>query len=122
MKNFKDLMVGMEMTQAEVFAKIAEIVDDEALVEFCEWNIEKLQAKKQVMTKSQKENVTLKEKLLTMSFEKLTAQEVTDEFNAEFGGQFSRNKILALLKQLKDTGKILREQVGKTAVFSTIAE
>ena len=71
------------------------------------------------LTKAQKENEEFKDKILEILVENgaMTATQV----GAEFGWSGSQ-KASALLKQMVDTGKVVKAKDGKVTVFSAVAE
>lgn len=117
-----------KMTKKEMFAQVIALaqgkevaVSTEEIVTFANHEIELLEKKsgKTGKTKTQKEN----EELVELVFDALAevGKPVTvSEFQAqsEYASQFSNQKLSALLKKLKDAGRIEKSVEGKKSYFS----
>lgn len=116
----------MMKTKKDKFVKIIEIlntteIDNETkvtLTDFCRDEIEKINNKKKTPTKTQKENLVIKDNIIEYLInceEPQTATEIWKEGFAEYSIQ----KIIQLLTGLVKDGKITRTKEGKNpAVFS----
>ena len=110
------------MTKREMFNLIAGINANNAeIVEFCKHEIELLSKKssKSGLTKTQKENIEIKAKLLKALAEVGSPVTIT-EFQAasEVASQYSNNKISALFRQLRESGEVVRVVEKKKSYFS----
>jgi len=111
------------MTKREMFVAIAEKVADNAeMVEFLNHQIELLDNRKsgeKGLTKTQKENLAVKETIL-MNLALFDEPVTVSELIAHGNGMeaFTNQKVSALLKQLKDEGKVVKASDGKRSVFS----
>ena len=117
-----------KMTKKEMFGRLIEIVeganieDTDAIVEFLNHEIELVSKKRNGQTKAQKEN----EKLVEVVFEAIANAghpvTVTELLKAVESDEIqSAQKLSALVKKLKDAGRIVRIEDKKKAYFS-IAE
>ena len=111
-----------KITKAQMFNAIREVVIDNAdMVAFIDHELELL-AKKSVskkMTKTQVENEEIKNKIVDVlgTFENgATASEVLGA-DVAFSGM-SNQKISALLKQLVDSGVVIKSSDKKKSIFS----
>lgn len=123
-----------KMTKKEVFERVIEIVkganvEDEAiLVEKLEKEIATLNKKRTSLTKTQKENEKLVEKVFDVIAEDETKEGITiaEVFNKmqDVEGITSTNKVSALIKKLKDAGRVTRVDNGrnKNVTFKANAE
>lgn len=109
------------MTKKEMFAEIATLcADREDVVEFCNREIELLGRKhgSSKPTKTQIENEKIKEAILEVlagaDEEKMSLKEI----NTALGGEYSPQKLSALLRLLKDAGKVEKTYEKKVAYFS----
>jgi DNA-binding transcriptional ArsR family regulator len=106
------------VTKKEKFAKIANLLaDHEDIVEFCNHEIDLLSRKRSTTkpTKTQRENEGIKERILaTLTEEPMTIGEI----NAAMETEYSPQKMSALLKQLVDTKKVIKDTIGKVPYFS----
>ena len=116
------------MTKRDYFSRLIEIVEgacvDNAteIVDFLKREIELVSKKSNVKTKTQKENEVLVKVVfnaLTEIGRPVTVSELQGA-NDEVGAM-SNQKVTALLKKLKDAGKVVRVDDKKKAYFS-IAE
>lgn len=110
------------MTKREMYEVIkVAMVENEEVVAFCEHEIELISKKKSVQTKTQKENVAITEviyKALAEVGRPVTVSELIAE-NPEVA-QYSVSKVSALLKPLKDNGRVVRT-VDKKKAYYTVA-
>ena len=106
------------VTKKEKFMEIANLLADrEDIVEFCNHEIDLLSRKRSSTkpTKTQRENEGIKEHILaTLTEEPMTIGEI----NAAMGTEYTPQKMSALLKQLVDTKKVIKDTVGKIPYFS----
>ena len=110
------------MTKREMFNLIATTNANNAeIVAFCDHEIELLSKKssKSGLTKTQKENIEIKAKLLKALAEVGSPVTIT-EFQAasEVASQYSNNKISALFRQLRESGEVVRVVEKKKSYFS----
>lgn len=121
-------MENKRVTKREYFSRLIEIVegayvDNSAeIVDFLNHEIELLSKKSNVKTKTQKENEVLMEVIFNALAEvgrPVTVSELQGA-NDEVGAM-SNQKVSALLKKLKDAGRVVRVDDKKKAYFS-IAE
>ena len=116
------------MTKRDYFSRLIEIVEganvdnSEEIINFLNHEIELSKKKSNVKTKTQKENEGLMEVVFNALAEVGRPVTVTELMgaNAEVG-TMSNQKVSALLKKLKDAGKVVRVDDKKKAYFS-IAE
>ena len=102
---------------------IEEVKNNEGLVEFINHEIELLdkKASNKKATKNQEENVGIKAEILnTLSEVGVTVTELMAK--SEVLGQYQNQKITALLKQLKDEGKVVKTYDKKKAYFALPSE
>ena len=108
-----------KITKREMFTSIREVVADNAdMVAFIDHEIELLDKKSssKKQTATQVANDGLKATILTvLTDEGKTASEVLTS-STEFSG-LSNQKISALLKQLVEEGKVVKETDSKKSVF-----
>lgn len=109
------------MTKKEMFAMIATVNADNAdIVAFCNHEIELLSNRKsgsKGLTKTQKANEGVKELIynaLAAVGEKMT---VTEILACEGLGEYTNQKISALLRQMVEAGKVTKVIEGKKAYF-----
>ena len=121
-------MENKRMTKRDYFSKLIEIVegayvDNSAeIVDFLNHEIELLSKKSNVKTKTQKENEGLMEVIFNALAEVGRPVTVSELQGAnEEVGTMSNQKVSALLKKLKDAGRVVRVDDKKKAYFS-IAE
>ena len=117
-----------KMTKKEMFAQVIAMaqgkevaVSTEEIVAFAEHEIELLEKKsgKTGKTKTQKENEVLVEQVFDALAEVGKAVTVTEfQAESEFAATFSNQKLSALLKKLKDAGRIEKSVEGKKSYFS----
>ena len=114
-----------KLTQKDYFNMIIELARDnerQDLVEFCEDRIEKLSRKgsSKKPTKTQVENENIKETILEVLGEMgaVSATMIATDPRVNVSNQ----KVSALLKQLKDEGKVLRSEDKGKATFSLVSE
>ena len=121
-----------KMTIKEMFERVIEIVkgagvEDEAiLVEKLEREIEKVSKKRTGLTKKQKENEVLVEKVFEVleATDKENGMTIAEIFNKmqDVEGITSTNKVLALVKKLKDAERVVRVDNGKDNVTFKVVE
>lgn len=110
-----------KVTKKDMFKMIMEETDNQEIIKFCQHEIELLERKssKSSQTKTQVEN----EKIKVVILESLAkvAKPVTiselQELDSEMA-QFSNQKLSALLRALKEEGKVVRTEDKKKARFS----
>jgi len=106
------------MTKKEMFTEIANLLSArEDIVEFCNHEIDLLSRKRTSTkpTKTQRENEVIKEQILaTLSDTPITISEI----NVCMDTKYSPQKLSALLKQLVDTKKVIKDTIGKVPYFS----
>lgn len=115
-------MENKKMTKKEYFGVLREMVLDNAeLVAFIDHEIELLnkKASKGSQTKTQKENETIKETILAEMATFESAYTITD-MQAKSGvlAEYSNQKISALLKQLVESGAVVKTTDKKKSYFS----
>ena len=115
-------------TKKEMFAKllaVKEVSENKEFVEFIQHEIDLLNKKssKSGSTKTQKENMEIKAKLLKALAEIGKAVTIT-EFQkfSEYASQFSNQKISAMFKQLETTGEIEKTVVKGKSYFEVLVE
>lgn len=108
------------MTNAQMFEALKEYVkgtDREAeFVEFLDRRIELATKKRNTLTKAQKENAEIVEKIYDYIVEvngPVTVNDVMDKFELP-----SSQKASALIKKLVDAGKVERGKDGKKAIYT----
>lgn len=116
-----------KMTKKEMFAQVIAMaqgkevaVSTEEIVAFVKHEIELLEKKsgKTDKTKTQKENEVLVEQVFDALAEVGKAVTVTEfQAQSEYASQFSNQKLSALLKKLKDAGRIDKSVEGKKSYF-----
>ena len=110
------------MTKREMFNFIATTNADNAeIVEFCNHEIELLSKKssKSGSTKTQKENVEIKAKLLKALAEVGSPVTITDfQATSEVASQYSNQKISALFRQMCKSGEVVKVVEKKKSYFS----
>ena len=116
------------MTKREMFvaiANVAEVAANEEMVNFINHEIELLdnrKTSKKGLTKTQKENEGVKAviaEVLADTGEKMT---VTELIADERLNGFTNQKISALLRQMVETGKVVKTIEGKKAFFAVAVE
>lgn len=120
-----------KVTKKENFGKIIEVLVSagrEDLVPVMEHEIELIDKKATSgkMTKTQEENVTIKELMVAEMIRIARPVSITDLLKespelAEKVGN-SNQKVSALMTQLKNAGVVVRTQDKKTALFSVVTE
>lgn len=114
-------------TKKELFGEVREIVEREGredLVKFVDHELELLEKKanRTGTTKTQKENEGIKEKIIEALVRIATPVTITElQEQDEEVGQYSNQKISALLTQLIKDEKVVRTKDKKKSMFS-IAE
>ena len=113
------------MTKRDYFSRLIEIVEgayvdnSTEIVDFLNHEIELLSKKSNVKTKTQKENESLMEVVFGALAEVGRPVTVTELQGAsEEVGTMSNQKVSALLKKLKDAGRVVRVDDKKKAYFS----
>lgn len=124
-------MEKTRVTKKEMYGRLIEIVeganvqDVEAIVEFLNHEIELVSKKRNGQIKVQKANVELVEKVyevIAAADRPLAVAEIYDAMR-DVEGITSANKVNALVKKLKDEGRVVRTEEKKKAYFSiAIAE
>ncbi len=113
------------MTKKEMFNMIAAVnADNTEIVEFCKHEIELLDKRgsgKKGQTKTQKENEGVKELILNALVETGERMTVTEILKCEGLGDYSNQKVSALLRQLIDAEKVEKVMEGKKAYFTAVA-
>ena len=114
-------------TKRELFGEVREIVEREGrtdLIEFVDHELELLEKKanRTGTTKTQKENEGIKEKIIEALVRIATPVTITElQEQDEEVGQYSNQKISALLTQLIKDEKVVRTKDKKKSLFA-IAE
>ena len=115
----------------DYYARLAEIVretaptDSEELISFIDHEIELLSAKasKKTPTKTQKENVAVTEKICEVLAEAEKPMTVTELMAADTElGQYSNQKLSALLSQLVKSNKVIKTIDKRRSYFALAAE
>lgn len=113
-----------KVTKKENFGRLIEIVeganveDREALVEFLNHEIELVSKKRNGQTKVQKANEGLVEVVFEAIANAEKAVSVTELFEIVKNDEIkSAQKVSALVKKLKDAGRVERIEEGKKAFF-----
>ena len=122
-----DKMTKKEMLERVIeIVKGAEVEDEAVLVEKLEHEIELVSKKRSGLTKNQKANLELVEKVYEVIANSESENGITLAviFNELAGveGITSVNKVSALVKKLKDAGRVERVDNGKDNVTFKIAE
>ena len=119
-----------KMTKKEMFERVIEIVkragveDEAVLVEKLEHEIELISKKRTGLTKNQKANLELVEKVFEVienAGKDVTLGAIFTELQ-DVEGITSVNKVSALVKKLKDAGRVTRVDNGKDNVTFKVAE
>ena len=111
-----------KITKAQMFAMIKEVEgvrENPAMVEFIDHELELLDKKSgsKKPTKTQEENVSLKEEILSVVTEVgATVTEIQSK-SATLGG-LSNQRVSALLKQLVESGQVIKTVEKKKSYFS----
>ena len=119
-----------KMTKKELFERVIAIVkeanvEDEAiLVDKLNHEIELVSKKRTSLTKNQKANIELADRILEVMKGLNKEVTVTEIYNAskDIEGITSPNKVSALVKKLKEAGKVEKIEDGKKSLFKVIAE
>ena len=117
-----------KLTKKEMFGKLIELAQENErtdLIEFCEHEIELLNKKASAsgQTKTQAENEKIKVVIaeeLTRIARAVTISELIKE--SESLGQYSNQKLSALLKQMVENDKTVTKIIDKKKSLFTIAE
>jgi hypothetical protein len=112
-----------KMTKREMYAHIATVnASDAEIVEFCNHEIELLDARKNSkgkgLTKVQKENENVKAVIADVLAEAEDKMTVTEMLTDSRLNTFTNQKISALLRQMIESGKVVKTIEGKKAYFS----
>lgn len=115
-------MENKKMTKRDYFNELKGLVADRTdLVDFIDHEIELLDRKssKSSQTKTQKENETIKEQIV-VALKEIARPVTVDELRANDAnmGEFSNQKLSALLKQLVDTNVVVKTIDKKKSYFS----
>lgn len=117
-------MSNARITKKEMFGRILAIADVQAnaeMVEFLNHEIELLNRKNSAKkaTPQQAENEKVKEKILEILTEPMTATQVMDAVQPFFKTVFSNQRISALLRQLGNEGtkQIKKYQIKRVTYF-----
>ena len=117
-----------KMTKRDYFSKLIEIVEcanvdnSEEIIDFLNHEIELSKKKSNVKTKTQKENEVLMEVVFNALAEVGKPMTVSEFMSAyEEIGAMSNQKVSALLKKLKEDGRVVRVE-DKRKVYFSIAE
>ena len=110
------------MTKRDYFNELKGLVANRTdLVDFIDHELELLDRKssKSSQTKTQKENETIKEKII-VALREIARPVTVDELRASDAnmGEFSNQKLSALLKQLVDTNVVVKTIDKKKSYFS----
>lgn len=109
-----------KITKRQRFMELLTIVgDNEDMVNFINHEIELLdkKASSSKLTKTQVENESIKTQILDKMIELARPVQISDLVVA-FDNEFTNQKISALVKQLVDSGKVLRQEDKKKAYFT----
>lgn len=116
------------MTKKEMFVAIANVpavAENAEMVDFLNHQIELLENRKSSprkgMTKTQKENITIKEAIMSALAETENFLTVTELISLNNLNNYTNQKISALLRQLVSEGKVTKRVEGKKSYFG-IAE
>lgn len=124
-------MAEKRTTKKENFYKIIEVLqanDRNDLVEVIQHEIELIEKKAMngKKTKTQEANEVIKDLIIAELVRIATPVTITEllQQSKELADMTnnSNQKVSALMTQLKDTGKVIREQVGKKATFTAVEE
>lgn len=76
------------------------------------------------MTKTQKENMVIKENLLGImaAGAEYTATDLTKAFNQAYDNEITIQRVSALLKQMVESGVVTKAMNGKRAMFAKVGE
>lgn len=111
-----------KMTKKDYFMAIMiECPNRQDIQEFCRHEIELLNKKstKKGTNKKQKENMLIKEQIQELNFdEPKTLNEIAEQLE----GEYSVQKLSALMKQLVDDGKFIRTKKDKKVAFEKVVE
>ena len=114
-----------KMTRRDYFSKLIEIVEvanvdnSEEIIDFLNHEIELSKKKSSVKTKTQKENEVLMEVVFNALVEVGKPMTVSELMAAnEEVGVMNNQKVTALLKKLKENGRVVRVEDKKKAYFS----
>lgn len=117
-----------KMTKRDYFSKLIEIVESVnvdnsvEIIDFLNHEIELSKKKSSVKTKTQKENEVLMEVVFNALVEVGKPMTVSELMEAnEEVGTMKNQKVTALLKKLKENGRVVRVEDKRKAYFS-IAE
>lgn len=109
------------MTKKEMFNLIASVnADNSEIVDFCQHEIQLLESRKnnsKGLTKTQKANEGVKD-LILAALADTEGMTVTEILGCEGLEEYTNQKISALLRQLKDAGKVVKTIEGKKAFFA----
>lgn len=120
-------MANKKMTKRDYFNEllaIAEVKTNKAMVDFINHELELLEkknaSKSSAETKTQKENATIKEKLLAEmeTGKRYTISEMQKELSC--CAELTNQKISALVRQLIAEGKVVRVEDKRKAYFSKV--
>ena len=123
-------MMEKKMTIKEMFERVIEIVkgagveDEDILVEKLEKEIEKVSKKRTSLTKNQKRNEKLVEDVFALMKQEDREMTLAEIFNkmSDVEDITSVNKVSALVKKLKDAGRVTRIDNGKDNVTFKVNE
>ncbi len=118
-------MANVRKTQREMYAEIKALVEKSGvanvteLVEFIDKKVEQLERKSdsKKLTPKQTANAEIKEKLVEFLEEQTEKLTCTEIFNQTDIGLTSATHASALLKQLVDTGRVMKSYDKKVAKF-----
>lgn len=119
----------MKMTKKDFYGRLVEVVeganveDAERLVEFLNHEIELVSRKRNVQTKTQKENEVLVEvvyEALTNIDHPVTVTDFQNETDNEQIKEMSNQKVSALLKKLYDAERITKTTDKKKSYFAVV--
>lgn len=118
-----------KITKREMYTKIlVEVADNQEMVDFINHEIDLLNrkntAKSGKPTATQQKNEEIKAKILaTMDYEQqYTVSDLVKLIpNEETGDLYSTPKMSALVRQLKEQGAVIREEIKGRAYFTKVA-
>lgn len=116
------------MTKKEMFAKLYELIENSSvndkveLLGFIDHEVELLEKKASAksQTKTQKENIGIKDIILDVLADNENPMSVSDMLKDERLSTYTNQKISALVKQLVDNGSVVRV-VDKRKTYFTLA-
>lgn len=127
-------------TKKEVFAILADYLNENAddiiynsltnkgikldfAIDFCNSEIERLEKKANTPskpTKTQEENVVIMQTILTVMAEKNVKMTISDMLKDGRLSNYTNQRISALVRKLKEDGKVIRTEEKKKAYFTLV--